>query len=46
MSPEPSSFTGNELVMEMVDAMKEQYREAILEKAAEARLQGAADGDG
>jgi len=41
-----SSFTGNELVMEMVDAMKEQYREAILEKAAEARLQGAADGDG
>lgn len=33
-----SSYNGNELVMSVVEEMKEQYREAILEKAAEVRL--------
>lgn len=40
-----ASFSGNELVMEMVENIKDQYREAILEKAAEARLQGEAEGE-
>lgn len=34
-----AAYNGNELVMSMVEGIKEQYREAILEKAAEARLE-------
>jgi Mg/Co/Ni transporter MgtE len=40
-----SSYSSNEMVMGIVEELKEKYREGILEKAASARLQGS-DGEG
>lgn len=38
-------YSTNPIIGPVIDAMKEQYREGILEKAAAARLEGSPDGE-
>lgn len=41
-----AAYAGNSLIGPMIEGMKEQYRSAIIDKAAEARLEGeASDGE-